>query len=90
MSINAMGLAGWIEIYKNTQSSIGQAMTIFSEGLEKNGTMLELLIGKGVASEKMKKFTITLDTINNIIVEFPDFMPGYEMKARVLPLSRFP
>ena len=48
--------------------------------------MLELLIGKCVASEKIKKFTLTIDTVNSIIVECPDFYPAMEMKARVSSL----
>jgi hypothetical protein len=58
-------------------------MNIFNEGLEKNGSALEMLIGKCYTSEKMKKFTITIDTVNSIIVEFPDFLIAQEMKARV-------
>ena len=41
-------------------------------------------MGLYVATEKLKKYTQTVDTVNNIIVEFPDFQPAYEMKAKVL------
>jgi hypothetical protein len=44
--------------------------------VEKNGSNLELMIGKCASSEKLKKFTITIDTINGIIVEFPEFLPA--------------
>jgi len=51
-------------------------LTIFTEGVEKNDSNLELLLGKCSASEKLKKFTITIDAINSAIVEFPDFQPA--------------
>jgi hypothetical protein len=41
------------------------------------------MIGKCASSEKLKKFTITIDAINGIIVEFPEFTPAQEIKARV-------
>jgi len=46
---------------------------LFNEGLENNPNHLDLLLGKCAASEKLKKFTITIDSINSIIVEYPDF-----------------
>jgi hypothetical protein len=48
-------------------------MTIFSEAIDSNGSNIELLMGKSASSEKLKKFTITVDCVNTLIVEFPDF-----------------
>lgn len=42
------------------------------------------MLGKCEASEKLKKFTVTVDVVNFIIVEFKDFTPVYEIKARVI------
>ena len=40
-------------------------------------------MGKCSASEKLKKFTVTVDSVNTLIVEYPEFQPAQEMKARV-------
>jgi len=81
---NGVVLTGWIEIMKNTSTSLQQALNIFTESVEKNSSNLELLLGKCVASERLKKFTVTIDSINATIVEFPDFQPALEIKAKVL------
>lgn len=75
---------GWIELYKNTTNSIQYSLQLFKEGLDNNPNHLDLLLGKCAASEKLKKFTITIDSINSIIVEYPDFQPAKEIKAKVL------
>jgi hypothetical protein len=43
------------------------------------------MVGKYVASKITKKFTVAVDTVNSMIVEFPDFIPALEMKAKVIP-----
>jgi hypothetical protein len=48
-----------------------------------NGKNLEALMGKAKASELMKKFTITLETLNEIIILYPQFTPALSEKARV-------
>lgn len=83
MGASAVALNGWIEIYKRTSGSVQNAFDIFHDALQKYGNSLELMLGKCEASEKLKKFTVTVDTVNNIIVDYKDFAPAYEMKARV-------
>ena len=41
-------------------------------------------MGKAKASEMQKKFNITLDSLNEIIVQFPKFLPALDEKAKVL------
>lgn len=40
-------------------------------------------MGRARASELMKKFTVTIDTLNEIIVLYPHFTPALSEKARV-------
>lgn len=40
-------------------------------------------MGKVKASEIQKKFTVTLDTLNEILVMFPKFEPALIEKSRV-------
>jgi len=80
---NSAVINGWIMLGKGSPQSIQNAFDIFSEALEKNPT-LELYLGKCEASEKLKKFTVTVDTVNNIIVDYKTFLPAQEIKARVL------
>ncbi len=45
---------------------------------------LEALMGKAKASEVQKKFNITLDSLNEVIVQFPKFLPALIEKAKIL------
>ncbi len=40
-------------------------------------------MGKAKASELQKKFSVTIDTLNEIIVVFPDFQPALVEKSKV-------
>ena len=44
---------------------------------------LEVLMGKAKASELQKKFTITLEALNEIVVMFPKFLPALVEKSKV-------
>lgn len=83
MPLSGTALKGWIEIFKRSPSTYQNALDIFTEAIEKNGADLELLLGKCEASLKLKKYTVTVDTVNQIIVDFQDFSPAYEIKASV-------
>lgn len=41
-------------------------------------------MGKAKSSEMQKKFSITLDSLNEVIVQYPKFLPGLDEKAKVL------
>lgn len=41
-------------------------------------------MGKARASEMMKKFSVTIETLNEIIVIYPDFIPAQSEKCRLL------
>jgi len=48
------------------------------------GRNLDALLGKVKASEKLKKFPVTIDAINEIIVMHPSFTLAHAEKAKVL------
>ena len=41
-------------------------------------------MGRAKASESQKKFSITIDTLNEIIVIYPKFIPAQIEKSRVI------
>lgn len=57
---------------------------IFRDNSQDSIKSLEALMGKAKASEMQKKFNITLDSLNEIIVQFPKFLPALDEKAKVL------
>jgi hypothetical protein len=48
---------------------------------------LEVLMGKAKASELQKKFTITLEALNEIVVMFPKFLPALVEKSKVFSVA---
>ncbi len=48
-----------------------------------NGKNLEALMGKARSSELLKKFSVTIETLNEIIILYPQFTPALSEKARV-------
>ena len=49
-----------------------------------NNKNLDALMGRAKASETQKKFSTTIDTLNEIIVIYPKFIPAQIEKARVI------
>jgi hypothetical protein len=47
------------------------------------------LIGKAKSAEHMKKFNISLDVINEIIVYYPNYLPALIEKSLVSPKKKF-
>jgi hypothetical protein len=47
------------------------------------------MMGRARAAELVKKFTITIDTINEINVLYPEFVPALNEKAKLLMMVTF-
>ncbi len=45
---------------------------------------IEAMMGRARAAELIKKFTITIDTINEVNVLYPEFVPALNEKAKLL------
>lgn len=59
-------------------------MSSFEGVLENDSRHLDALIGKARAAERLRKFQIALDTLNEIIVEHPKYLPAIAEKSRLL------
>ena len=77
----------WMEYYLGSESSVKNSLQIFTNLLKDNTNItktLDGLFGKAKSSEIQKKFSITLDCLNEILVTFPKYAPALAEKAKVL------
>ena len=84
---NTTTAKAWLEFYISSESSLKNSLQIF-HNLLKDATnitkLIDALLGKAKSSEVQKKFSITLDSLNEILVTFPKFLPALSEKAKVL------
>lgn len=78
---------GWLEFYYGTESSLKNSLQIFTNLLKENNNiakMIDAFLGKAKSSEVQKKFSVTLDGLNEILVTFPKYLPALIEKSKVL------
>lgn len=84
---NTVIAKGWLEFYYASESSFKNSLTIFTNLLKENSNItktIDAFFGKAKSSEVQKKFSVTLDSLNEILVTFPKFIPALAEKAKVL------
>ena len=77
---------GWYQLHDRENRNIQQCLEFWNKiGLEFTSQKpLEYLLGLAKVSEWNKKFTITLDSINEIMVVYPTFAHAETEKSKVL------
>ena len=73
---NTTTAKAWLEYYLASEASMKNSLQIFTNLLKDNTNitkMVDSLLGKAKSSEAQKKFSITLDSLNEILVTFPKF-----------------
>ncbi|XP_066543938.1 tetratricopeptide repeat protein 21B isoform X2 [Amia ocellicauda] len=76
-------LKGWIDVTSNKDASVKKAGKYFDEAL-KEGADVFALMGKAQYFELRQNYSGALETINQIIVSFPEFLPAFIKKMKLL------
>ncbi|XP_006153641.1 tetratricopeptide repeat protein 21B isoform X1 [Tupaia chinensis] len=76
-------LRAWLDITRGKESSYTKkALRYFEEGLQ-DGNDIFALLGKAQCLEMRQNYSAALDTVNQIIVNFPSFLPAFVKKMKL-------
>ncbi|KAM4859500.1 tetratricopeptide repeat protein 21B [Thomomys bottae] len=75
-------LKAWLDITKGKEPYTKKALRSFEEGLQ-DGNDIFALLGKVQCLELRQNFSGALETVNQIIVNFPTFLPAFEKKMKL-------
>ncbi|KAM9344194.1 tetratricopeptide repeat protein 21B isoform 2-T2 [Pholidichthys leucotaenia] len=76
-------LKGWIDVTSGKDSYARKAGKYFDEGL-KEGADVFALMGKAQYNEYRQNYSGALEIINQVVVSFPEFLPGLVKKMKLL------
>ncbi|XP_015214562.1 tetratricopeptide repeat protein 21B isoform X1 [Lepisosteus oculatus] len=76
-------LKGWIDVTSNKDSYVKKAVKYFDEGLKEKADVFALM-GKVQYFELRQNYSGALETVNQIIVNFPGFLPAFIKKMKLL------
>lgn len=85
-NIDALTLFGWINLTSNQPRYERKSVQFFDTSLKMSEAKKDLgaLLGRAEYNERKQKFDRVLEDLNQVIVLYPDFLPGLVEKARVL------
>ncbi|XP_053120307.1 tetratricopeptide repeat protein 21B isoform X2 [Hemicordylus capensis] len=75
-------LKGWLDVTCGKETSIKKAIKYFDEGLQ-NGNDIFGLMGKAQYFEVRQNYSGALETVNQIIANFPNFLPAFIKKMKL-------
>ncbi|XP_012885344.1 PREDICTED: tetratricopeptide repeat protein 21B isoform X1 [Dipodomys ordii] len=75
-------LKAWLDITKGKEPYTKKALRSFEEGLQ-DGNDIFALLGKVQCLEVRQNYSGALETVNQIIVNFPTFLPAFEKKMKL-------
>ncbi|XP_008061219.1 tetratricopeptide repeat protein 21B [Carlito syrichta] len=75
-------LKAWLDITRGKDSSTKKALRYFEEGLQDRNDTFALL-GKAQCLEMRQNYSGALETLNQIIVNFPNFFPAFIKKMKL-------
>ncbi|KAL7991671.1 hypothetical protein Chor_015927 [Crotalus horridus] len=78
-------LKGWLDVTSGKETSMKKAGKCFDEGLQ-NGNDIFGLMGKAQYFEVRQNYSGALETVNQIIANFPHFLPAF-IKKMMLQLA---
>ncbi|XP_046939608.1 tetratricopeptide repeat protein 21B isoform X2 [Lynx rufus] len=75
-------LRAWLDITRGKEPYTKKALRYFEEGLQ-DGNDIFALLGKAQCLEMRQNYSGALDTVNQIIVNFPSFLPAFVKKMKL-------
>ncbi|XP_024435637.2 tetratricopeptide repeat protein 21B [Desmodus rotundus] len=75
-------LRAWLDITKGKEPYTKKALRSFEEALQ-NGNDIFALLGKAQCLEMRQNYLGALETVNQIIVNFPSFLPAFVQKMKL-------
>nr|XP_019582896.1 PREDICTED: tetratricopeptide repeat protein 21B isoform X1 [Rhinolophus sinicus] len=75
-------LKAWLDITRGKEPYTKKALRYFEEGLQ-NGNDIFALMGKAQCLEMRQNYSGALETVNQIIVNFPSFFPAFVQKMKL-------
>uniref|UniRef100_A0A667H581 Tetratricopeptide repeat protein 21B n=1 Tax=Lynx canadensis TaxID=61383 RepID=A0A667H581_LYNCA len=75
-------LKAWLDITRGKEPYTKKALRYFEEGLQ-DGNDIFALLGKAQCLEMRQNYSGALDTVNQIIVNFPSFLPAFVKKMKL-------
>ncbi|ETE72338.1 Tetratricopeptide repeat protein 21B, partial [Ophiophagus hannah] len=75
-------LKGWLDVTSGKEASIKKAGKCFDEGVQ-NGNDIFALMGKTQYFEARQNYSGALETVNQIIANFPRFLPAFIKKMKL-------
>ncbi|XP_074856704.1 tetratricopeptide repeat protein 21B isoform X2 [Carettochelys insculpta] len=75
-------LKAWIDLTCGKEAYIKKAVKYFDEGMQ-DGTDPFALLGKAQYFEMRQNYSGALETVNQIIANFPDFLPAFIKKMKL-------
>ncbi|XP_070278930.1 tetratricopeptide repeat protein 21B isoform X2 [Myotis yumanensis] len=75
-------LRAWLDITRGKEPYTKRALRSFEEGLQ-NGNDIFALLGKAQCLEMRQNYLGALETVNQVIVNFPSFLPALVQKMKL-------
>ncbi|XP_045724655.1 tetratricopeptide repeat protein 21B isoform X2 [Mirounga angustirostris] len=75
-------LRAWLDITRGKEPYTKKALRYFEEGLQ-DGNDIFALLGKAQCLEMRQNYSGALETVNQIIVNFPSFLPAFVKKMKL-------
>lgn len=75
-------LRAWLDITRGKEPYTKKALRSFEEVLQ-NGNDIFALLGKAQCLEMRQNYSSALETVNQIIVNFPSFLPAFVQKMKL-------
>lgn len=75
-------LKAWLDITRGKEPYAKKALRYFEEGLQ-GGNDIFALLGKVLCLEMRQNYSGALETVSQIIVNFPSFLPAFEKKMKL-------
>ncbi|KAK2186994.1 hypothetical protein NP493_181g04009 [Ridgeia piscesae] len=83
-SKQGLALKGWLEMSCGREVNLKKAVRYFDEALGMEGIKdIDALLGKAKFMELHRNFTAALELINQVVVSFPNFLPGLLEKMHI-------
>nr|XP_058908371.1 tetratricopeptide repeat protein 21B isoform X5 [Kogia breviceps] len=75
-------LRAWLDITRGKEAYTKKALRYFEEGLQ-DGNDIFALLGKAQCLEMRQNYSGALETVNQIIMNFPSFLPSFVKKMKL-------
>ena len=83
-SKEGLAIKGWIELLSGKEANMKKSTKYFDESLSQDGSKdIDALFGKSRCLEMRRNFSGSLELINQVVVAYPNFVPGLVEKMKV-------